>query len=319
MELRHLRYFLAVAEELNFRRAAERLRMAQPPLSAQIKSLESELGVRLFDRTTRSVKLTAAGQVLVAGAREVLAAADRAEQHVRKADLGLVGTLRLGILAPTATARLAGILRTYRQQFPGVQLSLHELTSTEQLQRVYADQLDAGLVRPPVMYQELDSLYMEESPMVLAAPAGHRLAKVRKIGWNDFHAEQMVMIHPTLQHGYYDPFLNLCAKAGAVPILGQYANDVHSKMWLISAGFGIAPTTKTLAEVRRPGLVFRELPPGLPMVQTVLVWKRTNTSRVLLNFLECAENTVKSRASTAEPPDHEGKGIEPLMNANKRE
>jgi DNA-binding transcriptional LysR family regulator len=95
------------------------------------------------------------------------------------------------------------------------------------------------------------------------------------------------MIHPNLQHGYYDRFLSLCAAAGATPLVGQYANDINSKMWLISAGFGVAPTTKTIAEVRRPGLVFRELPKGVPLVQTLLVWKRSNDSPVLRNFIEC--------------------------------
>ena len=287
MELRHLRYFVAVAEELNFRRAAERLHLAQPPLSTQIKSLEEEIGVQLLERSTRSVKLTSSGRAFLEEARLVLAAAERAQQSARKAGAGLTGTLRLGVLAPAATSRLAGILRTYRQKFPGVQLLLHEATSTEQLQRLQGDLLDVGLLRPPVESPDLESHFFEESPMVLALPSGHRLARVRKIAWRDFHNEQLVMIHPALQHGYYNPFLEECAKAGATPMVGQYANDVQSKMWLISAGFGIAPTTKTIAEVRRPGLVFRDLPGVLPLVQTLLVWKRSNSAPVLRNFLDC--------------------------------
>ena len=287
MELRHLRYFVAVAEELSFRRAAERLHLAQPPLSTQIKTLEGELRVKLFERSTRHVKLTSSGRVFLDEARKVLAAAEQAQQQVRKADLGLAGTLRLGILAPTATPRLAAVLRAYREKCPGVQLLLHELTSTEQLQRLRANQIDVGLLRPPVSYPELEHRYLEESPMILAAPAGHRLINVPMITWRDFHNESLVMIHPSLQHGYYDTFLEQCAKVGAIPIVGQYANDVHSKMWLISAGFGVAPTTKTIAAVNRPGLVFRELPPGLPMVQTLLVWVRGNTAPVLHNFLHC--------------------------------
>ena len=287
MELRHLRYFVAVAEELSFRKAAERLHLAQPPLSAQIKGLEEELGTKLFERTTRSVRLTTSGRVFLDEAKTVLAAAEKAEQRVRKAEHGLVGTLRIGVLAPTATSRLATILRSYRQQFPGVQFSLHEMTSVEQLQNLRLDQLDVGLLRPPVAFPELDFHFLEESPMVLAVPAGHRLAKQKQIDWKDFHNEPMVMIHPSLQHGYYDTFLNLCAKAGATPLVGQYANDVHSKMWLISAGFGVAPTTKTIAEVKRPGLVFRELPPGLPLVQTLIVWKRSNQSPMVRNFVDC--------------------------------
>src|SRR5579862_2459315 len=119
MELRQLRYFVAVAEELNFRRAAARLHLAQPPLSAQIKALEERLGTRLFERTTRSVILTQAGRVFLREAHAVLTAARVAEQRVRMADQGLVGNLRIGLLAPMATARLAAILRGFRQKFPG--------------------------------------------------------------------------------------------------------------------------------------------------------------------------------------------------------
>ena len=285
MELRQLRYFVMVAEELNFRRAAERLHLAQPPLSAQIKALEERLGARLFERTTRSVILTQAGRVLLQESQAVLAAARIAEQRVRMADQGAAGNLRIGLLAPMATARLSAILRGFRQKFPGIQFSFHELSSTEQLQKLRTDQLDVGLLRPPVGFPDLAHCFHEDSTMVLASPSGHRLARLRRIAWRDFHAEPMVVIHPSMQHGYYDPFLQLCAQAGAVPVVAQYANDVHSKLWLISAGFGIAPTTKTIAEIKRPGLVFRELPKGLPPVQTLIVWKRSNESPIIRNFV----------------------------------
>src|SRR5215831_14068876 len=131
MELRHLRSFLAVAETLNFRRAAERLHVAQPALSIQIKSLERELSVRLFERSTRAVTLTQAGRILLEDARVLVSGAHQAEQRVRKADQGLVGTLRLGVLSATATTWLAGILRRFHHKYPGVQLSLFDLTSTD--------------------------------------------------------------------------------------------------------------------------------------------------------------------------------------------
>ncbi len=284
MELRHLRYFTAVAEELSFRKAAERLRLAQPPLSAQIKSLESELGVRLFERTTRSVKLTPAGRVFLTEARTVLTAAARAEDRVRKAEAGLVGTLRIGMIAPSANAWLARILRDFQQRFPGVQLSVFDLVSTEQLRRLHNDQLDVGLLRPPVGFAELEYQFVEESMQVIALPAGHRLARKRGLTWADFHDESMVLMHPSVQHGYYDAFFAACAKAGAVPRPTQYANDIQTKMWLISAGFGVAPTTATLAEVTRPGLVFRDPPPGLPPVRTVLAWRRADESPLVRAF-----------------------------------
>lgn len=286
MELRHLRYFVAVAEELNFRRAAERLRLAQPPLSAQIKSLEGELGVRLFERSTRSVRLTSAGRVLLDDARAVLAAANQAEQRAKQAEHGLVGTLRLGVIAPSANVWLAGILVEYRERYPGVQLSLFDLFSADQLRRVRDNELDAGLLRPPVGFPELDHAVVEESPQVLAAPANHRLARKRALSWSDFHGEALVMVQPNLQHGYYDGFLAACSKAGAQPRPAQFANDINTKLWLISAGFGVAPTTSTLAEVKRPGLVFRDLPKGLPLVQTVLVWRRHDASPVVRALVE---------------------------------
>jgi DNA-binding transcriptional LysR family regulator len=286
VELRHLRYFAAVAEHLNFRAAAEDLHVAQPALSSQIKTLEEELGVQLLQRTTRKVELTPAGRVFLTEARRVLTTASEAENRVRQANVGLVGTLRLGIIAPAANAWLAAILRTFRQRFPGVEFSLFDLTSTEQLSRLRANELDAGLLRPPVGFPELDYKFVEESKQVLAVPAGHRLAKKKQIDWSDFDQEAMVLMHPNVQHGYYDPFLAACSKAGAKPRVAQYANDIQTKMWLISAGFGIAPTTATLAEVKRPGLMFRPMPPGLPPVHTVLAWRRADSSPILKNLLE---------------------------------
>ncbi len=287
MELRHLRYFVAVAEELSFRRAAEKLNLAQPPLSVQIKALERELGLHLLERTTRSVQLTHAGRVFLEEARTVLAAAQNAEHRARQAENGLVGTLRLGVIAPAANAWLAGVLRQFRQRFPTVQLSIFDLSIPEQLRQVRSNELDAALLRPPIPFPELDFEFVEETEHVLALPVGHRLSKKRSLDWSDFHNEDLVMVHPSLQHGYYDSFFAACAKAGAKPRPAQYANDIYIKLWLISAGFGIAPTTATAAELKRPGLLFRPLPPGLPPVQTVLVWRRNDSSPVLERFRQC--------------------------------
>jgi DNA-binding transcriptional LysR family regulator len=297
MELRHLRYFVAVAEELSFRGAAERLHMAQPPLSAQIKALEQELRARLFERTTRSVRLTHAGRVFLEEARTVLQASVQAEQRVRDAEHGLAGTLRVGVIAPMANAWLAGNLRRFRQRFPGVQISLYDLTSTEQLRRLHAHELDAGLLRPPVGFPELEYLFVGESKQVLAVPVGHRLARKKTLTWADFHGEDLVLIHPSAQHGFYDAFFAECAKAGAKPRPVQYANDIQTKMWLISAGFGIAPTTARLEEVKRSGLVFRPMPAGLPPVQTVLAWRRDDTSPVLRHFRDMFQPFGRSTAA----------------------
>ena len=287
MELRHLRYFIAVADELNFRRAAEVLRVAQPAVSAQIKALEEKLEVRLFERTTRSVLLTPAGRVFLDAARRLLDAAAQAQQSARRAHNGIVGTLRLGVVTPATSPQLASVLRQFHQRFPGVQLALFDLTSIEQLRRLRAGELDMGLLRPPVNFPELEWKFAEESPQVLAAPTGHRLLNKRQLEWKDFDGEKLVMIQPGQQHGYYDAFLAACANAGAKVHAAQYAHDIQSKMWLISAGFGVAPTTASLSKVKRPGLAFRPLPAGLPAVQIALAWRRQDVSPIVRNFLEC--------------------------------
>jgi DNA-binding transcriptional LysR family regulator len=293
MDLRNLRYFAAVADTLNFRRAADKLHIAQPALSSQIKLLEERLGVKLFDRTTRSVKLTHAGRVLRVEARSVLEAAERAEHRTRKAEQGLVGTLRLGVIAPAMNPNLAGVLREFRKHFPGVQLSIFDLTSPEQIDRLRAGELDAGLLRPPIGFPELESQHVEQSEQVLAIASEHRLAKKKLLQWSDFDTQPLVLVQPSMQHGYYDPFFASCQKAGATPIAAQYANDIETKLWLISAGFGMAPTTASMSLVKRPGLVFRPLPKGLPMVETVLVWRRNDDSPVLSNFRACFKLKAK--------------------------
>jgi DNA-binding transcriptional LysR family regulator len=190
-------------------------------------------------------------------------------------------------MAPVATAWLADILRRFRQRFPGVELSLFDLNIPEQFRRLRVNELDAALVRPPVVFPELEFQFVEESEQILALPAGHHLAGKSRLEWRDFDGEPMVMVQPSMQHGYYDAFLAACAKAGANPRVVQYASDIQIKLWLISAGFGLAPTTATLAEIQRPGLVFRTLPPGLPPVQTILAWRHGDASPVLAHFRSC--------------------------------
>jgi len=286
MELRHLRYFLAVAEKLSFRGAAARLHLSQPALSTQIKVLEDELQVSLFQRSTRSVSLTHAGHVFVEEARAVLNAAAQAEQRARAAEQGLTGTLRVGLIASISTRGLAAILRGFVRRFPGVRLSMFDLPSPEQLRRLRDGELYAALVRPPVGFPELEYKLVGETRQILAVSKLHHLARKRgPLAWKDFDKEPLVMMHPSMQHGFYDGFLSECSKAGAEPYAAQYANDIQTLLWLIVGQFGVAPTVETMVEMRRPGLVFRELPSDLPPVQTILVWRRADVSQVMSNFL----------------------------------
>jgi len=287
MELRHLRYFVAAAEELNFHKAAERLRVAQPAVSAQIKALEDDLHVLLFERTTRSIRLTEAGNVFFAKAKDILGAAEQAASLMRRAQEGTAGVLRIGVIPPAASARLARVLRQYHQRFPGVQLLLSELTTAEQLRRLSSEEIDVGFLRPPVVFPELEWRFVEQAHQVLAAPPNHRLMRKATLEWKDFDGEGLVMIEPSQQHGFYDAFLAACAKAGAKVYPAHFAHDIQIIMWLISAGFGIAPTTAAFSQIKRLGIVYRALPSGLPAVKTVLAWNRQNKSSILKNFLKC--------------------------------
>jgi len=284
MELRHLRYFVAVAEELSFRAAALKLNIAQPPLSAQIKALEGELGVRLFDRTTRSVRLTQAGKVLLDEARGVLAASVEATHRAREAAHGMTGMLRVGLILSVANAWTADIIRRFRQNYPDVQISISMSNSVDLLPLLRAERLDVCLLRLSILSDAMASKKILEAKLQLAIPEGHRLAQKRHLNWKDLAEENLILVHPVGQPSFYDTFLSACARAGFQPRIAQYAADAHALMWLVSAGFGIAPVTETLAELRRPRIVFRPLPTDLPPVDIGLAWLKSNDSPVLRHF-----------------------------------
>jgi DNA-binding transcriptional LysR family regulator len=284
MELRHLRYFVAVADVLSFRRAAEHLHISQPPLSTQIKALEEELGVRLFERLGRGIELTPEGLVFLEHARAVLAAVDVAKQAALNAKAGLGGTLRIGTLLPMMSGQFAGGILAFRQKYPATQLFISELTSPEQLQRLQDDQLDVGLMRPPMDIQGLETRFVEERTLMLVVPKGHRFANRRRFKWEDFRNEPMVMFEPNLHFGFYDAFLHECAKVDAMPFVSHYANNADTLFWLVSAGFGV--TLEADIGWQYPGIVFCKLPSSLPQVRTMLVWKKSNKSPTLSNFIK---------------------------------
>jgi DNA-binding transcriptional LysR family regulator len=272
-------------------------------LSAQIKQLEEELGARLLERTTRSVSLTAAGAVFLEQSREIIAKASLAAETARKAGVGRVGMLRLGFITLSTSPKLAQALRRFHHSYPEVQIIVSDHTTAEQYHLLDQSELDIGLLRPPVENPDLDWRDLEDVHQVLAAPAGHRLARKAALEWKDFDGEGIVMIQSTGQHRFYDEFLNACARSGAKVHPAQYAKDISSKLWLISAGFGIAPTTASVSRIKLPGLVFRPLPSGIPPVKTLLAWRRDSASPVLKNLLDCVNHLfpIKGPSTVTDP------------------
>jgi len=285
MELRHFRYFVAVAEELNFRRAAKRLHMAQPPLSMQIKVLENELGVQLFDRSRRAVTLTAAGNHFLVDAQRVLAEARHAETNARKAAAGIVGHLNIGFMLATAHDLLGGAVRKFKQSYPEVELNLLDLTNSEQIKALEEGRIDIAFTRSRISKAELETEILFEEPMVMMVPSRDPLAKKQRLAWRDLSGKSIVTLHPSQALGFYDNFFIKCLEAKVPVITGQYANDIHTEMWLVSIGMGLAPTSLTTSHIRRPNVTYCQLPSNLPKVQTVMSWRKAPLFPAVANFI----------------------------------
>jgi len=292
MELRHLRYFVAVAEELNFSRAAQRLHIAQPALSNQIKALENELGVQLLDRTRRIVRLTEAGTTLLADARPLLAGAQMAELHARGAQKGETGTIHIGYVLTAANARLASIIKAFRQNYPGVEPDLAQLATGAQITALKNRRLDVGFVRPPVNASEIETEVIGQEKMVLAVSSGDPLARKKKLTWQDLNGKTVLSVHPTVANYYYESFYAAC-RQNKVKLVGPYSQDIHSNLWLVSTGYGVTPITESAREFASASLAFRDLPADGPTIQTLLAWRKDNASPILANFLR----TVRSLSS----------------------
>ena len=262
MELRHLRYFVAVAEELNFTRAAERLHMAQPPLSTQIRALEEELGARLFDRDKRRVDLTQAGRQMLVRARAILAAADDAAKEIRRTASGEIGELLFGYAASAMfTELLPAALRAFQKALPNVHLVVHEMTSRDQLYAIHGRQLDLGILRRPDMPVP-PGVRMEEwytASLVAAIPKSHPLAKKASIRVTDLQDQPLIAYPRDSGIGLYWRVIDLCVKAGFQPRIVREARDASVMMGLVSAGIGISIVPADTQCIRLEGVVYRQM------------------------------------------------------------
>lgn len=311
MELRQLRYFCAVAEELSFVRAAKRLFIAQPALSIQIRNLETELKVPLLRRTTRSVEVTHAGQTFYAEAKEVLARVEAAGKHARDAEAGIVGTLRVAFLSNVATTDLGGRMRGFRERFPGVNLTLMEAPSHAQIAMLRHGDIHVAILRMSWLRaaggtrrgagkgagleelaatlgfssQELAGEAVGREPMVVAVPAESALARKRRLGWRDFHGEAMIGISDSRER-FLDTFFACCERAGARPVVSQDAQDLMTRLWMVACGFGFTATSASSQEISRPGLAYRPLPPDGPEVLTFTAWRKGDQPAHLRQFIE---------------------------------
>jgi DNA-binding transcriptional LysR family regulator len=297
-----LRYFVTVAEELNFSRAAKRLHIAQPALSNQIKALEAELGVQLLERTRRMSRLTAAGAALLADARSLLEQAQMAEVRVRKAQRGETGTIHIGYVLTAANALLTSIIKAFRAQYPGVEPELTQMNTAALIVGLRERRLDVAFLRPPLDFPELASETIAEERMVLAVSSEDALAKKKRVEWGDLEGKTVLVVHPSVANYYYDRFFALCRKHKVKVNMGPYSQEIHGHLWLVSMGYGVSPVTESARAMASFSLTFCDLPADAPLVQTVLAWRKDNPSAVLANFLE----TVKKVRGVGATPKNRG-------------
>lgn len=294
MELRHLRYFVAVADELHFRRAAEKLGMQQPPLSTQIQQLEAEVGVPLLERGTRRVELTDAGRSFLDDARAILASAHAAAERARRAALGEHGRLRVGMInsAPFHPLILR-ILREYRQRFPGVWLSLEEASTPELAERIRARALDLAFVRPLLKATpSIASDHLFDEPVMVALPQGHPLTRRRAIALGALSLEPFVLFTRDVGSGLYDQIVAACHRAGFAPRVVQEASQVTSIVNLVAAGLGVSLVPASMRKIHSEGIVFRSLIEDAPLAQMSLIWRQDETSATVQHLRRLALRLV---------------------------
>jgi DNA-binding transcriptional LysR family regulator len=284
--LDQLRGFVAVAEELHFGRAAERLRMTQPPLSRQIQKLERAVGVQLLERDNRKVELTTAGAVFLDEARRMLGLAEGALDHARRIQAGSSGTVRIGFTATAAYGVLPALLNRVGAAYPDIDLDLYEMVTREQLAGLLTGELDLGLARPPFDTTTFASRLLHREALLLAVPSEHALAEhSRPVTAEDLTSQPLIMHSPTKARYFYDLVVRL------VPMADQ--NVVHSvsqvmtMLWLVAAGRGIAFVPASATRLGIAGVRYLTLDGGPPEpVELQLIWLRDARNPALHTVLE---------------------------------
>jgi DNA-binding transcriptional LysR family regulator len=271
MELRQLRYFVAVAETLNFGRAAASLHISQPPLSRQIKAFETELGTPLFARTTRGVRLSAAGTALLTEARRLLREADAISAGAHALGRGEIGSVRLGFISTASYNVLPRVLPEVHRRRPGVRLHLQEATSDAQAAMLRDDELDVGLVVPPLFEEACAYKPLLREPLIAALPARRRWP--RRIALATLANEPFILFPRKAGVGLYDLIVGFCRDAGFTPRIEQEAIQMPTIVSLVAAGMGVALVPASLRHMRRTGVVYRPLSETSPLMEVGLAWR----------------------------------------------
>ncbi|MBG6538891.1 LysR family transcriptional regulator [Pseudomonas aeruginosa] len=297
MELRHLRYFIAVAEELHFGRAAERLGISQPPLSQQIQALEEEIGARLFERTNRRVELTDAGRLFLDESRQVLAQVDKAVLLARRAHLGELGELKIGFTSSAPfTSTIPSSIHAFRKAYPDVHLDLQEMRSRQVLKALLEESLQVGVIRPLALPDAVHWVELFREPLVAVLRADHPLAAGSEDGLAiaALAEEPFVFFPRSYGTGLYDQVIALTRQAGFSPRIAQEASEAMTIIGLVSAGLGVSILPASFRRTRVAGVVYRTLSDPEATTAVWLVRRQNEGSPLALSFIDLVTREAAS-------------------------
>jgi DNA-binding transcriptional LysR family regulator len=291
MELRHLRYFVAVAEMLNFTKAAEKLRLAQPSLTRQIRNLEEEIGVQLLNRSKSHVALTVEGRSFLVDARRLLALATESVAAVQRLSRGETGQLNIGYVSNFNFDLLPKTLGAFREGFPHIALNLFDMTPAEQLRALEARKIDLGFVgfRPSVITKDLQWECLARHKTIVAIPQNHLLAKKLKIKLTDLKAMFFVGMSEKTHPGFRDWLCEVCRPADFTPRILQDAEIEPGLMRFVAEGLGVTLAREQMKNLPHPGVVFRPLSPAV-RTDYCIAWNRDNDSRALQQYIVILRN-----------------------------
>ncbi|NLV30371.1 MAG: LysR family transcriptional regulator [Acidobacteria bacterium] len=287
MELRHLRYFVAVAEQLHFRHAAEIVHVAQPALSQQIRQLEKELGVTLLERSRHQVRLTPAGKAFYESALGVLRQADQAAARARKVDSGDAGTIRIGFVSTAAIRVLPDGVKRLQKQVPAAEVELSELAAGEQIDGLYREQLDIGFVHAKLSRDVLGTRIVARDRLIAAVPDSSPLARCRRVDLRDLASWPAIMPAGHSSSGFYEQVRMAYQMAGVRPERVHYTRLLQTGLLLVAAGVGVSLVPESFQLIHVRGVAYKKLRVEPPLCEMVAAWRRDNASPLLARFVRC--------------------------------
>jgi DNA-binding transcriptional LysR family regulator len=300
MELRHLRYFVAVAGAQSFSRAAKQLRISQPPLSAQIRALEEELGARLFQRSFKGASLTEVGQAFLPKARAILLSAQEAKDGAKHPS-HKKSELRIGIISQAMADRFAAKVKTFRAVRSDLKLSVRHENASVLHRLLDAGEIDVAFTRPFHTNPNLKERHLEWDIPQLAIPSDHPWAKRKNIPWSLLTGEPVLLVAPEFNPHSGQMFLHMCGQYGCLPKVSYAASDLPSLIWLVMTGLGVCPYPSSLAEWAPQGVVFRPFKPACRPLELVLMWAAKNETPILRAFIELFDESRPSRPKHPRP------------------